>query len=159
MADLSRREALVIVAATTAACACCADAADGDSKPNDKPTPKSIEIGKLADYDKDGFYDKFADSKVLVAKLPDRLVVMSNVCTHKRCVVKPKVDDVKGLFCRCHKGQYDEQGIPRAGPPKMPLVRYALKVADDGTITADTTQSFEERKWDDKAAFIPIKAS
>lgn len=156
MADLTRREALAIVAATTAACACCAQAQEREKK-DDNPMPKSLVIGKLSDYDKPGYYDKFADRKVLVARLSDRLVAMSSICTHKRCSLRLKDDDSTQLFCKCHKGVYDEQGIPRAGPPKMSLVRYALSVADDGTITVDTTRSFDEKKWDDAAAYVPVK--
>lgn len=157
MSDLSRREALIVVAATTAACACCAHADEGENK-DDKPMPKSLAIGKLADYDKEGVSDKYVADKLLVAKLKDRLVVMSAICTHKRCVVKPKADDASQLFCKCHKGVYDEQGIPRGGPPKSALIRYGVSVGDDGTITVDTTKSFEEKKWDEKAAYVPVTA-
>jgi len=159
--DLTRRQALVVVAASTAAaCACCSEAVaqDGEKKKEEKPRPKSVKIGKLSDYDKPGFYDKFADAKVLVCKLEDRLVVMSAICTHKSCTLKPKADVATELYCKCHKGEYSSQGTPIAGPPKLPLVRYALTTAADGTITADLTKSFEEKKWDDKAAYIPISA-
>jgi Rieske Fe-S protein len=152
MQDLSRREALTLAAA---ACAC-ACAGGADEKPDNKPMPKSLAIGKLADFDKEGFYD-FRDSKVMVSRLEDRLVVMSAVCTHKRCMLKIE-EDKKSLKCNCHKSFFSEQGTVTGGPAKSSLVRYAVSQKEDGTITADLTQSFSEKQWEDAKSFVPVKA-
>lgn len=160
MEDLSRRQALTtLAAATTAACACCALGADEKpEKPDDKPAPRptSVSIGKLSDYPDQKFYDAFAKpAKVMVCRLDDRLVVMSAICTHKSCTLKIAED--KKLRCPCHKSFFGEHGTVLEGQAKSSLVRYALKQADDGTITADLTQSFAEKQWDDPKAMIAIK--
>lgn len=156
MEDLSRRQALTTIAATSAACACCALGAD--EKPDDKnaPRPTSLAIGKLSDYPDQKFYDAFAKpAKVMVCRLDDRLVVMSAICTHKSCTLRVAED--KKLRCPCHKSFFSEYGTAIEGQAKGSLVRYALKQADDGTITADLTQSFAEKHWDDPKAMIAIK--
>ena len=119
--------------------------------------PKSLAIGKLSDYPKPGFYDTFRQKRVMVSKLDDRLVVMSAVCTHKGCLVKIKADDPAELKCPCHGAVFTDQGTVDSGPAKSSLVRYALKQNADGAITADLTQSFDEKDWDNAGAFIPVK--
>lgn len=152
MSDLSRREAMILASA----CACCAMSGEVDAADPPAAKAKSVVLGKLADYTKPGFYDKFAKQKVLVARLDDRLVAMSNVCTHKSCSVRINADDKTLLKCPCHDAEYSAYGTPTDGPAKTALSRYAVKQSANGTITADLTKSFIESKWDDAAAFIPL---
>ena len=79
------------------------------------------------------------------------------ICTHKGCAVKIDTADAAALQCPCHHAEFSDQGTVTKGPARASLVRYALTQAADGTITADLTQHFEERKWDDPAAFVAIK--
>ena len=152
MNDFSRREMLVVAAV----CAC-GSVALGDDKDDkdEKAPPKTLAIGKVSDYSDAKFYDAHRADKVMIRRLDDRLVAMSAICTHKRCVVKIK--DESSLRCPCHKGTFSEQGTPISGPPKAALPRYALTQAADGTITVDTTRSFGEKEWDQPEAFVAIK--
>ncbi len=160
MSDISRRDAIGLAAA---ACACCALGADekppeGDAKPGKEqipPPPKQFTIGKLSDYPNAGFYDAYRKNRAFVARLEDRLVVMSAVCTHKNCIVRKQ--DEKTLRCPCHKSFFSEYGTPTEGQAKVALPRYGVSVGADGTITVDTTQSFGEREWDKPEAFISTK--
>ena len=154
MSDLSRREMMVIAGA----CACgamCAGEAVAQDKPA-KPVAKSLALGKLTDYPKIGFYDKFAKpNKVMIARLDDRLVAMSAACTHKNSTVRIKADaDEPTLRCPSHGAEYSPNGTVTKGPAKASLVRYALSTAADGTITADLTKTFAEAKWDEADAFV-----
>lgn len=163
MTDLSRREALFVAGAVAGACACCAlspDAALAADKAG--PKPKSLAVGKLADYPKPGFYDKFAGQKLLIARLKDdkedRLVAISTICTHKGCSVKVKPGDEPALKCPCHKAEFSAYGTPTGGPAKTALDRYAITQGADGTLTVDMTKTFIESKWEEPTAFVPIKA-
>jgi Rieske Fe-S protein len=73
----------------------------------------------------------------LLARLDDgKLVAFGQKCTHLQCAVTPDVDAGK-FVCPCHKGYFDMQtGRPLAGPPRRPLPRITLNVADDGIIYA-----------------------
>ena len=139
--------------AVAAVCACGGMALGQDDE--DTAPPKTISIGTLADYPDAAFYDKFRDQKIFVRRLDDRLVAMSAICTHKRCVLKIK--DPATLRCPCHKSFFSAEGSPTEGPAKKSLNRYALTQNEAGEITVDTTQSFEEKEWEEPKSFIAIK--
>jgi Rieske Fe-S protein len=54
----------------------------------------------------------------------------SAVCTHLACTVQYR-KDLQQIWCACHDGHYDLQGVPVAGPPPRPLERYEVAVAGD----------------------------
>jgi Rieske Fe-S protein len=141
------------------ACACCAMSADLAlaADPPATTAPKTLPIGKATDFPDVGFYDKFAKQKVLVARLDDRLVAMTNVCTHKGCALKIDPGIEPALKCPCHKAEFGAKGTPTAGQAKLALARYALTQGPDGTITADLTKSFPEAKWNEAESFIAMK--
>lgn len=59
----------------------------------------------------------------------DRAVVFSRSCTDLGCPVA--WDPGSGWFyCPCHGGIFDEHGVPRAGPPQIPLYRYKNRIRD-----------------------------
>ncbi len=159
MSEMSRRDAMTLAAAATAACACCALGADEKPAEGEKDAPaalpKQFPIGKLADYPNEGFYDTHRKSRVFISRLEDRLVVMSAICTHKNCVLRKSEEKV--LRCPCHKSFFSEQGTPTEGQAKVALPRYAVKQDANGTITVDTTKSYGEREWDQPEAFISTK--
>lgn len=55
----------------------------------------------------------------------------SAVCTHLACTVQYR-KDLQEIWCACHGGRYNLEGVPVAGPPPRPLERYdvALKGND-----------------------------
>ena len=155
MSEMTRRDMLVIAGACACGAMCAGDAMAQDRRAAG-PAVKSLAIGKLGDFPKVGFYDKFAKpNKVMIARLDDRLVAMSAACTHKGSTVRVKADaDEPMLRCPSHGAEYSPQGTVTKGPAKASLVRYALTAAADGTITADLTKTFAESKWDDAGASI-----
>ena len=157
MSDLTRRDAIGLAVVGTAACACCALGADEKEKGDASARPATFTVGKLADYANPGFYDTYRAKphNVMVSVVDDQLVVMSAICTHKSCVLKKQ--DEKVLRCPCHKSFFSEHGTPTEGQAKVALPRYAVSVAEDGTITVDTTKSFGERDWEKPEAFIALK--
>ncbi len=56
-----------------------------------------------------------------------RVVAISAVCTHVRCIVG--YDPVRrGLVCPCHDGRFDLGGNVLSGPPPRPLRTYSVSV-------------------------------
>lgn len=160
MSDLTRREMLRIAA--VGICATCLGGeafADDDDKPRGPigQGMKQFPIGKLTDFPDVAIYDKYLRSnRVLISRLDDRLVAMSAVCTHKNKLVQ--LNSKTEIKCAAHGSLFSEQGTATKGPARVSLPRYAISQAADGTITVDTTKSFEEKKWDDAAALIKIEA-
>ena len=73
----------------------------------------------------------FGGQPCLVIRTPDGVVKAFNaVCTHLQCTVefRPAQEDI---FCNCHDGVYNLNGINVSGPPPRPLEEY--KVTLQGT--------------------------
>ncbi len=64
-----------------------------------------------------------------------QVVIYSRSCTDLGCPVT--WDPGSGwFFCPCHGAIFDREGVPRKGPPRIPLHRYAHRVLD-GTLEID----------------------
>jgi len=57
----------------------------------------------------------------------ESFVVFSRNCTDLSCPVTWDPGS-EWFFCPCHGGIFAKDGSPRAGPPKVPLYRYATRV-------------------------------
>ncbi len=59
----------------------------------------------------------------------EEVVVYARSCTDLGCPVT--WDPASGwFFCPCHGAIFDREGVPRQGPPKRPLHRYAHRLRD-----------------------------
>src|SRR5687768_7000632 len=152
----------VAAAAVTTACACeCTLAADadagGDSKEKEKAPPPNkgtVNVGKKADYAKDGVVDKFAKSnRVLVVRHEGKIYAPTSTCTHKNCSVRLKNNEI---VCPCHGSKFTLQGTSTKGPAKGSLYRYALSVNADGDIIVNKEKQFAEKEWGQEGSFITV---
>ena len=60
--------------------------------------------------------------------------VISLVCTHLGCIVKPRAD---GFECPCHGSVFSKNGAVVAGPAPKGLPWYRVEARDDGTLLVD----------------------
>ena len=159
MPELTRRDLLATAAALTCACALdCPFALAAD----EKEETGTVDIGTLADYAKDGPYDKFAKkpTSLLVIRSGGKLYAPTAVCTHKKANLK--VEDGE-IVCPKHDSPFDNLGVPKPmtkdgdeTPAKNPLVRYAISKNAEGKLIVDKSRSFDKDKWDDPASFVKI---
>lgn len=82
---------------------------------------------------------RVGEEPVVVIKEKDGDIrAFTATCTHLKCIVsyRPQTSD---FFCKCHRGQYDENGVNVPGTrPKRPLTE--LTVNKDGeTLTISLT--------------------
>ena len=56
-----------------------------------------------------------------------RVVAISAVCTHVRCILGFDRDR-RTLVCPCHDGRFDLAGNVLSGPPPRPLANYPVSV-------------------------------
>lgn len=114
----------------------------------------TIDVGTLADYPSDAISDKFLKQhKILVARSGDQIFAMTSKCTHKGCDLNLKDSAIK---CKCHGSAFSNYGTPTAGPAKVALSRYAIKLSDDKHIIVDKSKQFQERQWTDPASFVKV---
>ncbi len=157
MEQMNRRELLTAAAVTAAAaCACvmCDTSTLFAADPSTQPAP--LDVGAKADYDKDGITDKFLKSdKVAIVRDSGKIIALTGVCTHKGCTVGSATDH---FLCPCHKGQFALDGTVKMGPPKNPLVRYAISVNADKHLIVDKSKSFTPDQASDPASFVSVDA-
>jgi len=84
-----------------------------------------------------------------------QLYALKSVCTHLGCT--PNWLEAEQKFkCPCHGSGFYKDGINFEGPAPRPLERYAIRIADDGQVEIDKSQTFQEEmgQWDDPASFV-----
>jgi cytochrome b6-f complex iron-sulfur subunit len=54
----------------------------------------------------------------------------SAICTHLNCTVQYR-KDLQSIWCACHNGRYNLNGINISGPPPRPLESYRVDVSND----------------------------
>jgi Rieske Fe-S protein len=75
-------------------------------------------------------YPDDAESCLLLRPAAETFVAFHQKCTHLSCAVTPDAQR-QCLFCPCHHGLFDlTTGRPIAGPPRRPLPRIHLEIAD-----------------------------
>lgn len=65
------------------------------------------------------------EQMVYVYREERRITVVSAVCPHAACLVRPRDD---GFACPCHKSAFDAEGKPLGGPAPRSLDRLEWKV-------------------------------
>lgn len=75
-----------------------------------------------------------SDEPVFVVRISDaRVLAVSAICTHMRCVLKWKREN-STFQCPCHDGAFDKVGNVLSGPPKKPLRQYPAEIRADEII-------------------------
>ena len=83
-----------------------------------------------------GHIFKFGSQPGIVIRTPDgELKAFEAMCTHLDCIVQYR-DDISRIWCACHNGHYDLNGLNIKGPPPRPLEQYAVKVQDDKIVVS-----------------------
>ena len=67
---------------------------------------------------------------VLLTMRKGEYVAFDGTCTHMGCPVLPD-EESGGLFCPCHAGFFDKDGVVVSGPPEAPLRRLEVTVSGD----------------------------
>ena len=76
----------------------------------------------------------FGSEPAIVIRLPSgELRAFSATCTHLSCTVQYR-PDLQQIWCACHNGHYNLNGLNVSGPPPRPLEAYDANVAN-GEIT------------------------
>jgi cytochrome b6-f complex iron-sulfur subunit len=79
---------------------------------------------------------KFGSKPGLIIRTPrDELKAFSATCTHLGCIVQYR-PDVGDIWCACHNGHYDLNGVNVSGPPPRPLEAFNVNVRDDQIIVS-----------------------
>ena len=85
-----------------------------------------------------------------------QIYALSTTCTHLGCITLWQESEQK-FKCPCHGSGFYKAGINYEGPAPRPLVRYAIRIADDGQLEIDRSRIFQEElgQWNDPACYVP----
>jgi cytochrome b6-f complex iron-sulfur subunit len=73
----------------------------------------------------------FAGKAVLILRTASgELRALTATCTHLACTVQYRPDR-SDIWCACHNGVYDANGVNASGPPPRPLTKLDVKVRGD----------------------------
>lgn len=74
---------------------------------------------------------RFGAKPALLVRLPNGdLRAFTAICTHLGCTVEYR-SDLQQVWCPCHNGFYNLQGVNVGGPPPRPLEQYTVAVQDE----------------------------
>jgi nitrite reductase/ring-hydroxylating ferredoxin subunit len=121
-----------------------------------RATPGKTDAGPLADFKADGVFDKFANTNdFFVIRENGKLFAVSALCTHQGEHLRAKQTE---FFCPKHDSTFAFDGEVKPGnKARRSLPRHAISLDDKSHVIVDTTQSFEEKRWDDPASFIKLE--
>ena len=155
MSDINRRDFVrATVALACLGCACDVLSAATTAPAGSPSGGKTVDVGPLADFSKDGVSDKWAkNEKFFIIRQDGKLYASSSVCTHRRTILKVKDGEI---VCPAHGSHFSGQGVPTKGPAKYPLYRYAISQNDAEHVIVDKSKQFEEKDWENERAFIKL---
>ena len=120
-----------------------------------------------------GFPDEYADGVderwkdrfgIWIVKTPFDVVheapgfyALFSICTHLGCT--PNWLSAENKFkCPCHGSGFRPTGVNFEGPAPRPLERTRIFMAEDGQITVDKSQKFQNElgQWNEPASFLEV---
>ena len=72
---------------------------------------------------------------ILIRTPGGELRAFSAVCTHLACTVQYR-PDISHIWCACHNGHFDLNGVNVAGPPPRPLDRFEVNVRGEEIVVS-----------------------
>ena len=72
---------------------------------------------------------------ILVRTAEGEFRAFSATCTHLGCIVQYR-PDLGHIWCACHNGHFDLNGINIQGPPPKPLEQFAVNVRGDQIVVS-----------------------
>jgi cytochrome b6-f complex iron-sulfur subunit len=102
-----------------------------------EPTPTSVVAAKVSDLQPNtGKIFHFGTKAGLLIRTPEgEFRAFNATCTHLQCTVQYDSNGRK-IWCACHNGFYDLNGVNVAGPPPRPLESYKVVQKGEDIIVA-----------------------
>jgi len=104
-----------------------------------EPQATSVKVGPLTEFPPNSSkIFKFGRKPGILVHSPEGgLRAFEATCTHLDCTVQYKAD-WKLIWCACHNGRYNMDGINISGPPPRPLTEYEVHVKDGDVYVSRT---------------------
>ncbi len=86
-----------------------------------------------------------------------QIFALRAVCTHLGCLVEWE-ESQRRFRCPCHGSQFSATGMNLGGPAPRPLVRLAIRIAEDGQLEVDPGREFHEERaeWGLPGSYVRV---
>jgi len=107
---------------------------------NAEPKPTAVEAGNVGELSPNsGKIIRFGNEPVILVNTPDgKLKAFTAICTHLSCTVQYR-SDLEHIWCACHNGHYNLNGINIAGPPPRPLTPFRVNIKEGRVFVSKET--------------------
>jgi Rieske Fe-S protein len=79
---------------------------------------------------------KFGNAPGILIRTPSgELRAFDAICTHLACIVQYR-PDLSHIWCACHNGHFDLNGLNAGGPPPRPLQRHLVNQQGDRIVVS-----------------------
>ena len=97
-----------------------------------EPVPTSVIAGTVGELKPNsGKIFRFGSKPGILINTPQgELRAFTAICTHLDCTVQYR-DDLQHIWCACHNGHYNLNGINIKGPPPTPLKSFKVNLKGD----------------------------
>ncbi len=97
-----------------------------------EPQTNSVLAGKVSELvPNSGKIFRFGSKPGILIRTPGgEIRAFTAICTHLNCTVQYR-DDFQHIWCACHNGHYDLNGVNVSGPPPRPLQPYKVDIKGD----------------------------
>ena len=105
-----------------------------------EPSPTSVVAGTLDELKPDSYkIIKFGRQPLILIRTGSGEVkAFTAICTHLDCIVQYR-SDFKHIWCACHNGHYNLNGINIQGPPPRPLTQFKVNIKEDKIFVSKET--------------------
>jgi Rieske Fe-S protein len=125
---MNRRQFLMLTAAVMATGCRTVD----DVSSTTAYTERVVDAGPVSNYAADGVYANFRDQGFFVIRNGEKLIVLSAICTHRKC--KLFAEPNRSFYCKCHGSTFDPGGKVTSGPAKRDLPALPMFVNEEGRL-------------------------
>jgi cytochrome b6-f complex iron-sulfur subunit len=129
---LSRREFLLLTAGLAGGCETASDGGTGAGNRG-----RTVNAGPASNYAADGVYSGFRDQGFFVVRRGDKMLVLSAICTHRKCALSAEAD--RSFYCKCHGSTFDRGGHVTKGPAKRDLPMLSAYTNEQGQLIVDVS--------------------
>jgi Rieske Fe-S protein len=100
-------------------------------------SPSTVVAARVGELDPDtAKIFRFGAKPGLLLRLPDGSYrAFSGVCTHLDCTVQYRAD-LGHIWCACHDGHFDLNGVNISGPPPKPLDKFSVVIKGEDVLVS-----------------------
>jgi len=124
--------------------------------------PNRFKVGSVDDYPQGHVETRYKEKHGVwivhgTERGEGRIYALDTACTHLGCITTWQ-ENRRIFKCPCHGSGFRIDGVHFEGPAPRPLVRYAIRIAEDGLLEIDKSRTFREElgQWTEPDSYVVV---